>query len=45
MKKRNIYQNQRQELLSLFEAAGSSAKGIKRIFFNLLGKKMESDVN
>ncbi len=26
MKKRNIYQNQSQELLSLFEAAGSSAK-------------------
>ena len=26
MKKRNIYQNQSQELLSLFEAAGNSAK-------------------
>jgi len=26
MKKQNIYQNQSQELLSLFEAAGSSAK-------------------
>jgi hypothetical protein len=26
MKKRNIYQNQSQELLSLFEAVGSSAK-------------------
>ena len=26
MKKRNIYHNQSQELLSLFEAAGSSAK-------------------
>ena len=26
MKKRNIYQNQSQELLSLFESAGSSAK-------------------
>jgi len=26
MKKRNIYQNQIQELLSLFESAGSSAK-------------------
>ncbi|MDH3566691.1 MAG: hypothetical protein OEM61_04965 [Desulfobacteraceae bacterium] len=26
MKKRNIYQNQSQELLSLFEAAGNSAQ-------------------
>jgi len=26
MKKRNIYRNQSQELLTLFESAGSSAK-------------------